>query len=212
MKSKIAITVCVLILAALVIHRLRQREAAEPSSVATAIAPEIEVTATPASDPGDGAPARRAVSTEAAVVPAPAEPQDLTTAEAQITRGDGSAVEMRAIDGEFARLQVEPNEILGIRLALRNLDAGRPVQIDADNGGSINRRLGPLVLVPDPASPELAFSYALGPHRGKYTLLVSQGRRQELLEFSVGPDAPLGQPGPIRSFDSETRKALEDRT
>ncbi len=129
--------------------------------------------------------------------------ESLTTATAQIVRGDGSTAAIRAIDGEFGRVQVDPNENLKIRLTLRGFDAGRPVLIEADNGGSLNRRAGPLVLQPPADDGAIEFDFVIGGNTGRYTIMVSQGGRQELLEFRVGPEPPPGQAGPIRIFNPD---------
>ncbi|MBU1693618.1 MAG: hypothetical protein KKC51_06605 [Verrucomicrobia bacterium] len=136
----------------------------------------------------------------------------LTTAIARIRRGDGSALDLRAVDGEFERVQVEPNEVLTVRLILRNLDASRAVLIEADHGGSINHRLGPLTIQPKTANETFEFQYAIGGHPGKYTLIVSQGSRQELLEFRAGPEPPTGQAGPPRIFNPEVVQARRSQT
>ena len=129
--------------------------------------------------------------------------ESLTTATAQIVRGDGSREDLRSIDGEFDRVQVAPNEHLKIRVALRGLDASRPVWVEADNGGSLNQRVGPLVLPPAADNGAIEFDYAIGGNTGRYTLFVSQGGRQELLEFRAGPEPPTGQSGPTRIFNPE---------
>jgi hypothetical protein len=139
------------------------------------------------------------------------EPEGPTTATAQITRGDGATLDLRAIDGEFMRVGVEPKEVLTIRLALVNPADGQPIRIDADNGGSLNRQLGPLTINPQRGQPAVEFRYAIGGHRGKYTLLVTQGDRQELLEFYAGPERAVGRPGPLRTFNADERKAKEAR-
>lgn len=125
------------------------------------------------------------------------------TATAQIVRSDNSVIEAESLDGEFARILVEPKEVLTIRLALNGLDPNRDVRIDADNGGSLNRKLGPLTLPPTPGEDAVQFHYALGPHRGKYTLYVRQGQRREFMEFWVGPEPPRGRPGPLREFNPD---------
>ncbi len=125
------------------------------------------------------------------------------TATAQIVRSDNSVIEAESLDGEFARILVEPHEVLTIRLALNGLDPNRDVRIDADNGGSLNRKLGPLTLPPTPGEDAVQFHYALGPHRGKYTLYVRQGQRREFMEFWVGPEPPRGRPGPLREFNPD---------
>jgi hypothetical protein len=130
------------------------------------------------------------------------EPEGPITATAQIVRGDNSIIEAKLIDGEFGRIQVEPNEVLTIRLAMKGLEANREVRIEADHGGSLNRKLGPLALRPAPGTDSIEFQYAVGGFRGRYALLVMQGQRQELLEFWAGPPKPQGQPGPYRDFSA----------
>ena len=138
-----------------------------------------------------------------ATEPTPEMLESLTTATAQITRGDGSKVDIRSIDHEFDRLLVEPNENLMIRVALRDLDANRPILVEADNGGSLNRKVGPLALLPATGDGAIEFEYSIGGNEGKYTLFLSQGNRQEFIELWAGPEMPVGQAGPPRTFNSE---------
>ena len=147
-----------------------------------------------------GANAGAEAATEA-VTPEMLESQ--TTATAQVVRGDGSKVDIRSIDGEFDRLLVDPNENLKIRVALRGFDAGRPILVEADNGGSLNRKVGPLVLQPAAEDGVVEFDFAIGGNTGRYTLMVSQGGRQELMEFQAGPEPPTGQVGPSRIFNPD---------
>ena len=135
--------------------------------------------------------------------PTPEMLESLTTATAQITRGDGSQLDIRSIDHEFDPLKVEPNEILKIRVALRDFDANRPILVEADNGGSLNRKVGPLALLPAAGDGAIEFQYSIGGNTGKYTLFLSQGNRQEFIELWAGPEMPVGQAGPPRSFNSE---------
>ena len=129
--------------------------------------------------------------------------ESLTTATAQVVRGDGSQVAIRSLDGEFDRLLVDPNERLKIRVALRGFDAGRTILVEADNGGSLNQRVGPLVLQPAAGDGAVEFDFAIGGNTGRYTLLVSQDGRQERMEFRAGPEPPTGQSGPPRNFNPE---------
>lgn len=129
-----------------------------------------------------------------------AEIEPVATATAQIVRGDGSRVEIRAIDREFDRLMVETNEVLSIRIALNEVDPRRTILVEADHGGSLNRRVGPLALQPSSLDGAIEFQYAVGGNKGKYTLFISQGDRQELMSFYAGREPPTGQSGPVRSF------------
>ena len=135
--------------------------------------------------------------------PTPEMGESMTTATAQITRGDGSKLDIRSIDGEFERLLVYPNEILKIRVALKGFDANRSILVESDNGGSLNRKVGPLTLPPATGDGAIEFEYSIGGNTGRYTLFVSQGNRQELLEFRAGPEPPTGQSGPARIFNPE---------
>ena len=106
-----------------------------------AAAGRLDAAAIVAEKPGTGLGAQAATE---AVTPEMIE--SLTTATAQIVRGDGSKEAIRSVDGEFDRVQVEPNEHLKIRLALRDFDSGRAVLVEADNGekesieNQLNRR------------------------------------------------------------------------
>lgn len=133
------------------------------------------------------------------------------TATAHITRADGSTLNLSALDGEFERVAVDANESLQIRLVLRNGDPSEPIRIDADNGGSLNRQVGPLMLFADSARSEINFQYVAGGHPGRYPLAVSQGTRFELLDIYVGPERHIGQPGPARFFRGEKRIEKEAR-
>ncbi len=135
--------------------------------------------------------------------PTPEMLESLTTATAQITRGDGSRLEIRSIDHEYDPLTVDPNETLKMRIALKGYDKTRPILIEADNGGSLNQKVGPLSLMPDPENGVVEFQYAVGGNTGKYTILLSQGNRQEFMELWAGPEMPVGQSGPTRSYNPE---------
>lgn len=131
--------------------------------------------------------------------PTPEELDKLTTATGEVVRADGSRVAIRSVDGEFGRLTAEANEPVRIAVKLRGADTSRPVWVEADNGGCLEGRAGSLLVDCD-AEGGIEFSYALGGNTGKYTLMLSQGARQELLEFWVGKETPMGQPGPVRVF------------
>ncbi len=131
--------------------------------------------------------------------PTPEELDKLTTATGEVVRADGSRVAIRSVDGEFGRLAAELNEPVRVRVWLRGADTSRPVWVEADNGGCLEGRAGSLLADCD-ADGGIEFSYALGGNTGKYTLMLSQGARQELLEFWVGKETPMGQPGPVRVF------------
>ena len=194
MKTKrIVIASIVLVLTAVVVLLRSRMEGRAPSRPQTAL--EGVAPATPSPERPRQSVALQAAPTE--------EPEGPITATAQIVRGDNSVVEAKSLDGEFARILVEPNEVLKVRLAMTGLEPNREVRIDADNGGSLNRKLGPLTLAANGGAQPVEFQYAVGKHRGKYTLFVRQGTRQEFMEFWVGPEPPQGKPGPDRVFNPD---------
>ena len=134
---------------------------------------------------------------------APVDLEPVATATAQIVRGDGSRIDVRSIDREFERLMVETNEVLSIRVALNDVDPRRTILVEADNGGSLNRRVGPLALQPSVDAGSIEFQYAVGGNKGKYTLFISKGDRQELMSFYAGREPQTGQSGPPRNFKPE---------
>ena len=131
--------------------------------------------------------------------PTSEELEKLTTATGEVVRADGSRDSIRSVDGEFGRLPAEANEPVRVIVKLHHAETSRPVWVEADNGGCLEGRPGSLLVDCD-ADGGVEFSYALGGNTGKYTLMLSQGARQELLEFWVGPETPMGQPGPVRVF------------
>ncbi len=153
--------------------------------------------------PGAGVQGDSLPATEASLPVDPvAEPggEPPATATAWIVRGGGTRVELKAVDHEFTRLDVETNEVLTIRLSLAKGDSARPVLVEADNGGSLERQVGPLVLPPAEEGHPREFRYAVGGNKGKYSLCISQGDRQEVLPFYAGQEPRTGVGGPPRSF------------
>ncbi|HMP76411.1 MAG TPA: hypothetical protein PKE12_08960 [Kiritimatiellia bacterium] len=201
MRMKFAVALGIALVAIWAIWLTPHREAshAEPTNV-EAVSPSVETTE------DRGHPTSSDPIAVRLAEPLPAEAvaeidENPITATATITRGDGVTLELHAIDGEFARVGVEVNEVLAIRIHLRGVDSTQPIRLEADHGGSLERRRGPLVLMPN--GGDIAFSYAVGGHSGRYPLMVIQGERQELLEFSVGPEPPVGASGPLRIFNPD---------
>lgn len=130
------------------------------------------------------------------------EPEDAgpITATAQITRGDKSVTEAKSLDGEFARMLVAPKEVLNIRLSLNDFDPAQQIRVEVDNGGNLNGQFGSLSLRPSAGESAVDFRYTLGPDRGKYTVFVTHGNRQEQFDFWVGPELPQAKPVPWRDF------------
>ncbi len=125
------------------------------------------------------------------------------SARGRILRRDGTKEAVEFIDGECDGLSADFNEPLYIRLHLENVRTGQPVRLEADNGGVLNQTFGTAVVMPDADSGEIGFEYVLGGHSGRYTVYITQGDRQEVLEFRVGPEPPRGEAGPPRFFNPD---------
>lgn len=116
---------------------------------------------------------------------------------------------MRAIDGEFDRLHVSPNEKLIVRLTLKNGSAQTPILLEADNGGILNQSFGRVLLESSTTDGVHEFEYIIGGNSGKYTVYASQGHRQEVFHFRAGADPPVGQGGPVRAFTPQGMQPKE---
>lgn len=133
--------------------------------------------------------------------------KDGISARAVLRSVSGNSRELEALDGEFARLKVAGGARFRITLRSRRFATGAPVRIEAGHGGSLNRRMGPVVGLEAGAGGEVTFDFAVGEHRGLYTVDVSQGPQRELFEFWVGPEPPLGDPGPRRAFSAPSPRS-----
>lgn len=107
-----------------------------------------------------------------------------STARAVVLRADGRRLELSAEDHEFAPLEVAANEALELRVELRDGDAKSPVLLEADNGGILEGQPGSVARMPD-SGGGVEFRYVAGGNTGKYTVCLSQGRRQEMMEIWV---------------------------
>jgi len=105
------------------------------------------------------------------------------------------------------RVYLRANDQVRVPLNRSSLRTDRPVVLRADNGGVIDgRSLSPQVELSGDAA---AFSFHVGPHRGLYTVTVSQGPRTETLEFWVGEPSPVGRAGPPRTITSPASLSTE---
>lgn len=108
------------------------------------------------------------------------------TARGVVSGADGRRLELSALDHEFAPLEVAANESLEFRVELRDADVSAPVLLEADNGGILDGRPGACAKMPD-SGGGVEFRYVAGGNTGKYTVCLSQGRRQEMMEIRVRP-------------------------
>lgn len=123
------------------------------------------------------------------------------TARVRMVRADGSESQIELVDGEYGTIPADFNEPLRIHARLENLHRDQPIRLEADNGGVINRTQGTVAVMPDGETGDVEFEYVLGGHQGRYTVYMTQGHRQEVLEFRIGPEPPRGEAGPPRFFN-----------
>jgi hypothetical protein len=117
-------------------------------------------------------------------------------AETRITRPSHSS--SLTLDSSDERTNLDPRESVSLDLKLH--PGKGKVRIVAPNGGLINRGRGHAELDPPASGQSLHFDFEAGTTPGRYTVEVSQGLSTRALEFWVGPEPPLGQPGPERTF------------
>jgi len=116
--------------------------------------------------------------------------------ETRVTRPNhGSAQTLGSLD---ERIGLDPGEAIALDVKL-NPGTGK-VRVTAPNGGLVNRARGHAEFDPPGAGQSIHFEFAAGVSPGRYTLEVAQGLATKTMEFWVGPEPPLGQPGPERIF------------
>jgi hypothetical protein len=117
-------------------------------------------------------------------------------AETRLTRpSHSSSVTLGSSD---ERPKLDPQESVSLDLKLH--PGKGKVRIVAPNGGMINRGRGHAELDPPGSGQSIHFDFDVGTTPGRYTVEVAQGQSTRALEFWVGPEPPLGQPGPERTF------------
>jgi hypothetical protein len=118
-------------------------------------------------------------------------------AETRITRPTHSS--SFTLDSSDERSKLDPGESVSLDLKLHPGKEGK-VRIVAPNGGLINRSGGHAELDSPASGQSVHLDFDVGTSPGRYTVEVSQGLATRVLEFWVGPEPPLGQPGPERTF------------
>lgn len=131
--------------------------------------------------------------------------EGLVTATAALRRQSGETLPLKSVEGLFKQVLLDPVETVQVSLDLEHFDQTKPVRLVANNGGSINRRVGPTVIDPATSGPRAEFTFGVGATRGAYTVEVLQGTRTELFDFWVGPLPPRGDPGPARESNSDAK-------
>ena len=120
------------------------------------------------------------------------------TATAIIARADGSRQELSAIDREFERVTLLPGESIRVQVDLADAESDEAVTLETGHGGNINGTMGLTTVMP--RNGRIEFTFSAGGHRGKYPVFIYQGSRQEMLDFYVGDEPPVGKAGPVRLF------------
>lgn len=106
------------------------------------------------------------------------------------------------LDSPDSRIALAPGETVSLDVQL--FSSGGIVRLLAPNGGSINGQSGKVEIDTSPQPGTLNFQFTPGTTRGRYTVEVSQGPNTQILQFWVGPQSPLGQPGPNLTFAPNT--------
>lgn len=101
---------------------------------------------------------------------------------------------------EVERLCLAPKDKVVIRFKFEKARGSVSARVSAEDGGVINGKKGS-VFIPSLGTPEIEF--AVGGHRGRYTLRVEQGDQLQIIEFWVGEEIPQGQAGPKLTFKGE---------
>lgn len=124
--------------------------------------------------------------------------ENAVTATAIIARADGSRLELSAVDREFERVTLLPGESIRVQVDLADAESGEAVTLETGHGGNINGTMGLATVMP--RNGRIEFTFSAGGHRGKCPVFIYQGSRQELMDFRVGPEPPLGGAGPARIY------------
>mgnify|MGYP001226964285 CR=1 FL=1 len=202
---KIYVAVIIVALMALLIGLQVRKPAATTKTSVEHIVPTVEVREAEV-EMGESSPwgARevkaQVTSSETAPNPEQAiEPREnMVTATAIIARADGSRLELSAIDQEFERVTLLPGESIRVQVDIANAEPGKAVTLETGHGGNINGTMGLATVMP--RDGRIEFTFSAGGHRGKYPVFIYQGSRQELMDFRVGPEPPLGKAGPARNY------------
>ena len=116
--------------------------------------------------------------------------------ETRISRPSRSLV--TTLDSSDQRTVLDPRESISLDLKL-NPGTGK-VRVLAPNGGSINRGRGHLEMDAPAQGQAMHLDFDAGDSPGRYTVEVIQGKASKTLEFWVGPEPPVGKPGPKLTF------------
>ncbi len=131
--------------------------------------------------------------------PAPAAPllEDVVVARETPKSPKGDKKEI--IEGaDEKRVLLEPKE--SVKLRIKSKKKTGKIKFLAPNGGTFNRRRGPLKIDAAKLDGDTEIEFTAGPSRGRYTVEMSSGAETEILEFWVGEEAPRGRPGPDLEF------------
>ena len=182
--------------------------AAPAASEKRSVAPQQAGSNLPSTAPSGATTPNSALTAEPAVTPRAeiaAEYEGPVTATAALKRKSGETLPIKSIDGLFKQVLLDPTETIQIGLDLDHFDQSKPIRLVANNGGSINRRVGPTIIDPATAGSRVDFTFGVGATRGAYTVEALQGTRTELFDFWVGPLPPRGEAGPPRIFTGESQ-------
>jgi hypothetical protein len=117
-------------------------------------------------------------------------------AETRLTRPSHSSSSTLGSSDE--RIKLDPRESVSLDVKL-NAGKGK-IRFVAPNGGSINHGHGHLEMDAPAQEQSMHLDFDAGESPGRYTVEVIQGNASKTLEFWVGPEPPVGKPGPKLTF------------
>ena len=124
-----------------------------------------------------------------------ANPPDLIS---QITITHNGNQSTHVLESTDEKTNLAPNETTSVNVQLS--PGSGIVHVRAPNGGSINNQGHKIDIDTDQSGRQIKFTFDPGPMRGRYTIEISDGQKTEILRFWVGPEPPLGRPGPKLTF------------
>ena len=120
----------------------------------------------------------------------------VVTAQISVLKGGAKEERWEGVDGYAGRFLIGLGEELQLSIELANLEAGKPVSVEAPHGGVLNGDQSRFSWTPRMADEKLALSYRVGGSTGVYLITLRQGEREEVIEFWAGAEPSLGEAGP----------------
>jgi hypothetical protein len=124
------------------------------------------------------------------------QPPDLIS-QVSVTRSTNQSTQLLGSSDERIYLNANESASVGVQLSPGN----GVVRLRAPEGGSINGQRK-IEIDTDQQGRNLSFTFNPGNDTGAFYIEISDNRTTETVaEFWVGPEAPLGRPGPALTFN-----------